>query len=270
MTRKRVGLALGGGGARGMAHVGVLQVLEREGFPIDCIAGTSVGSLVGAAYAAGLRGERLTTMALQMRWRDIGNLVWPRDGLVSFAKLESFLVNVMGDLTFADLQIPYAAVAANLAAGNPVILKTGRVAPAVRASCSVPGIVTPVDMDGLRLVDGGMANNLPISVVRDMGADLVIAVGLATPPGGQPRGIFNIGIATVEHLIIGAGDDPATADVYIPIPLWGLGSLIRLSAGEKLIALGRQAAEQALPAIEAALGRSYPTLEQDSREDKDA
>lgn len=254
--RARVGLALGGGGARGLAHVGVLLVLEREGIPIGCIAGTSVGSVVGAAYAAGLRGEQLREMALQIRWRDIARPVWPRDGLVSFAGLESFLVSVAGELTFADLKIPYAAVAADLATGQPVVLRTGRVAPAVRASCSVPGLVTPVEMDGRQLVDGGMANNLPISVARDLGADLVIAVGLATPPGDQPKGVLAIGISAVEYLIIGAADDPATADVYIPIPLWGLGSVLRLSAGEKLIALGQQAAEQALPAIRAALERS--------------
>jgi NTE family protein len=246
IERKRVGLALGGGGAR---------VLEREGIPVDCVAGTSAGALVGAAYAAGLRSERLVEIARRMHWRDVAGPAWSRNGFISFAKMEAFSKRVLGDLDLADLAIPYAAVAADLATGEIVILKEGRLASALRASCSVPGAATPLEWNDRLLVDGGMVNNLPISVVRDLGADLVIAVGLATPPGDQPKGLLAIGVAAVEHLIIGAGDDPAAADVYIPVPLWGLSSLIRLSAREKVIALGQQAAEQALPAIRAALAQ---------------
>jgi NTE family protein len=254
IERKRVGLALGGGGARGLAHIGVLQVLGREGIAVDCIAGASIGSLVGAGYAAGLRGESLLQVALQLRWRDVSRPVWPRRGFVSFGKMERFLTRLLGERDLSDLEIPYAAVAADLVTGELVVLKEGRLASAVRASCSVPGVVTPLKLNGRLLVDGGMANNLPISVVRDLGADMVIAVGLATPSRERPKGVMATGVAAIEHLIIGAGDDPTTADVYIPIPLWGLSSLIRLSAREELIALGRQGAEQALPAIRAELG----------------
>jgi NTE family protein len=253
MQRKRLGLALGGGGARGMAHVGVLRVLEREGIAIDCIAGTSVGSVVGAIYAAGLRSDRLMEAALQVRWRQIGRLVWPRQGFVSFDRLESYVVDMIGDVTFADLEIPYAAVAADLAAGEQVVLREGRVARAVRASCSVPGIVTPVEVNGRLLVDGGVINNLPISVVRGLGADVVIAVGLGAPPGSYPRGAFQMGMAAIDSLLIHAADDPATADVHIPIPVRGLGSLVRTSRRHRFIALGRQSAEAALPAIRAAM-----------------
>jgi NTE family protein len=253
MSRKRVGLALGGGGARGMAHVGVIRVLEREGIPIDCIAGTSAGSLVGASYAAGIRDQRLLEMALHLRWRDIARLVWPRQGFVSFERMESFLVRTVGDRTFADLEMPYAAIAADLATGEQVVLKEGRLAPAVRASCSVPGLVTPVEVNGRLLVDGGIVNNVPISVVRDLGADVVIAVGLGAPPGRFPRGPLQIAIAALEVLLIRAADDPTTADVHLPIPVWGLGSMVRTSRRHLLISLGVQTAEQALPAIRAAL-----------------
>ena len=252
--RKRVGLALGGGGARGMAHVGVIRVLEREGIPIDCIAGTSAGSLVGAVYAAGLRGHRLLEMALQIRWRDIAQLVWPRQGFVSFARLEAFLGNLLGDLSFEDLDLPYAAVTADLATGEQVVLQEGRLAPAVRASCSVPGIVTPVEIDGRFLVDGGVANNLPISVVRDLGAGVVIAVGLGAPPGDIPHGPLQTAVAALDFLLIHAADDPATADVHLPIPVWGLGSMVRTSRRHRFVSIGQQAAENALPAIQAALG----------------
>jgi NTE family protein len=251
--RKRVGLALGGGGARGLAHIGVLRVLEREGIPVDLIAGTSVGSLVGAAYAAGWRAERLEEMSGRIRWRDLARPTWPHNGIVSFARLEAFLVRILGDLTFNDLTIPYTAVASDLVSGELVLLNEGRLAPAVRASCSVPGVVTPLKKDGRLLVDGGMVNNLPISVVRGMGADVVLAVGLVTPSGERPKGLVATGVAAVEHLVVGAGDDPATADVYLAVPLWGLGSLVRLSAREALIALGQQVAAGALPAIRAVL-----------------
>ncbi|MGD2207619.1 MAG: patatin-like phospholipase family protein [Anaerolineae bacterium] len=253
LDRRRVGLALGGGGARGFAHLGVIQVLEQEGVPVDCVAGTSVGSLVGAAYAAGLRGGRLLDLALKIRWRDVARPAWPRNGLVSFARMEPYIIRLLGDLTFAELEIPYAAVAADLVTGEEVILREGRLAPAVRASCSVPSVVTPLELDGRFLVDGGMINNLPISVVRDLGADIVLAVGLAAPPGDRPKGLLSTAITAIEHLLIKAGDDPATADVYIPLPFWGLASIVRLSKGEESVALGRQAAVQALPAIKAAL-----------------
>ena len=252
-NRKRVGLALSGGAARGLAHVGVLRVLERERVPVDYIAGTSAGSLVGAAYAAGLRGDRLEQLALEARWRRLARPTWSRYGLVSFAKLESWLVGIIGDLTFADLAVPCAAVATDLETGQPVILSEGRVAPAVRASCSVPGIVPPLELDGRMLTDGGVSNNLPISVVRDMGADIVIAVDLMIPLGRRPAGLMEVGVASIRYLIARAGDSPATADLYIGIPLWGIGSLVRLSAGKWLMAVGRQAAEQVMPDIKAAL-----------------
>jgi NTE family protein len=251
--RKRVGLALGGGGARGMAHVGVIRALERGGVPVDCIAGTSAGSVAGAAYAAGLSADQLLELALQIRWRDIMRPIWPRQGFISFARLESYFARVIGDPTFDDLKIPYAAVAADLATGKQVVLREGRVARAVRASCSVPGIVTPVEVDGRMLIDGGVVNNLPISIVRDLGADIVIAVGLALPPGDYPRGLLRIGIAAIEYMILNAGDDPATADVHLPIPVWGLGTMVRTSQRHRMIALGQQIAEQSLPEIRALL-----------------
>jgi NTE family protein len=251
--RKRVGLALGGGGARGVAHVGVIRLLEREGIPIDCIAGTSAGSLVGAAYAAGLGAQELLDLALGLRWHHIARLAWPRRGFVSFEKLEQWLVDTLGDVTFADLRIPYAAVAADLATGEQITLRQGRLAPAVRASCSTPGIVIPVEIDGRLLSDGGVINNLPISVVRQLGADVVIAVGLGAPPGEYPKNTLQMAVAALDYLLMRAADDPATANVHLPIPMWGPSSFVRTSRRHRFISLGQQTAERALPAIRAAL-----------------
>ncbi len=253
MGRKRVGLALSGGGARGAGHVGVLEVLDREKVPVDCIAGASAGSLVGAAYAAGLRGQRLVELTQQIRWRHAARLTWPRDGLVSFAPLEKYLIRTLDDLSFADLNIPFAAVATDMATGEQVVLREGRVAPAVRASCSVPGIVTPIELGGRLLADGGVANNLPISVVRDMDADVVIAVSLFKPQGRRPMGLTGILVAALEYLLVRAGDDPTTADVCITLPMAGLGSILKPSGAKGSMALGRQMAEEAMPAIKALL-----------------
>lgn len=253
VNRKRVGLALGGGGARGMAHVGVLRVLEMEGIPIDCVAGTSAGSLVGAVYAAGLRGDRLMEMALTLRWHHIASLVWPRRGLVSFAKLERYMAEQIGDPAFADLEIPYAAVAADLATGEQVVLRKGRVAPAVRASCSVPGVVTPVEVDGRLLGDGGVTNNLPVSTVRDMGAERVIGVDVCSPPYPRPGGALGVGFMVAEMLVRRAGGGLDAADCLVSPDLSGF-SYVRFERRQELIALGKQAAEEALPRIRALLG----------------
>ncbi|MFN2226639.1 MAG: patatin-like phospholipase family protein [Anaerolineae bacterium] len=250
---KRLGLALSGGGARGMAHVGILQTLDEAGIPITCIAGTSAGSLAGAAYAAGYRGPRLEELARGIRWRDIARPARSRAGLFSFDPLESYLDHLLGDRTFADLEIPYAAIAAEVDTGRTAILREGRLVPAVRASCSVPGLVTPTEINGRRLVDGAIANNLPISVARDLGADAVVAVNLHPRPPEPPRFGQQIALASFLYLLLAAGDDPATADVYLPVPVYGLNSLVRLSKRRELIALGRRVAQDALPAIRATL-----------------
>lgn len=263
MDGKRVGLALGGGAVRGFAHVGVLRVLEREGIEVDCVAGTSIGSVVGLACAVGLTSQQIHELALRFRWRDIGRPVWPRQGFFTFARLEAFLIDVLGDLTFGDLEKPFAAVATDLATGEQVILRQGRVAPAVRASCSVPGLVVPVPLEGRILVDGGIVNSLPISVVRGLGADVVIAVGLHSPSAGYPSGPFRIGIAAIEYLIVHAGDDPADADIHMPIPARGLRSLAFTSHRDRLVSMGERVAEQALPEIRAALGEKPPEAGQD-------
>jgi NTE family protein len=159
---------------------------------------------------------------------------------------------MLGDRTFADLPIPYACVAFDLETCQPVVLREGRRATAVRASCSIPGVVTPVEWDGHLLVDGWGVNNLPISAARELGADEVIAVSLHAPLGRRPGGIEEIALVTLKAAITRASDDPATADVYIPVPLTGLSSLVRVSQAMRMVEAGRQAAERAMPAIRAA------------------
>lgn len=170
-------MALGGGAARGLAHIGVLKVLEENAITVDFIAGTSVGSLVGGAYASGISIKELIELAHQIRWRDIGSLTLSRMGLSSNARLEEFIRARFPVTSFEQMRIPLAVVATDLATGRMVVFNEGDAALAIRASCAIPGIYTPVVDDKKRmLADGALVNNLPASIVRAMGADRVIAV----------------------------------------------------------------------------------------------
>ena len=253
--RKRVGLALGGGSVRGLAHLGVLTVLERERIPIDVVAGTSVGSLIGAAYCAGVGVSQLIELAEHFKWRSIASLTWPTRGLFSFAKLEQWLVALLGDLDFSDLAVPLAVVATDLDDGHPVILKSERLAPAVRASCTVPGLVRPVRMNGKRLVDGGISDNLPVSAVRAMGADYVIAVDMCRPTTRPHWGPLGVATHALEILVRHSGGGLMAADCLISPDLTGI-SYFRFTRRQELIARGATAAEETMPAIRAALTSS--------------
>lgn len=184
---RKVGLALSGGGARGLAHIGVLKVLEQEGVPIDCLAGTSMGGLIAAGYAAGLSPNFLEQEALRMgslrRLLALADPSLPRRGLFEGQKVRQYLVGHLGDRAFDDLRLPLALVTVDLNSGREVILREGRVADAVRATVALPGIFTPVEWDGQLLVDGGLLDNLPADAVRQMGADVVIAVDVTTDNG---------------------------------------------------------------------------------------
>jgi NTE family protein len=178
LTQPTIGLALSGGAARGLAHVGVLRALEEHKIKIDFIAGTSAGSIVGAAYAAGMKIDQIEALGRSLRWRDIGRVTMSRLGFQSNERLEQFLRDRLPILRFEDLPIPLAAVATDLKTGAAVIMQgEGDVSFAVRASCTIPGWYVPViDKDGRHLVDGGLVAVVPVSVARSMGADIVIAI----------------------------------------------------------------------------------------------
>jgi NTE family protein len=218
-ARPRIGLVLSGGGARGLAHVGVLKVLERERVPIDVIAGTSMGAIIGGLYASGMRADELERELLKVDWDDLfANRVARRElsqrrkeqdyelasalefglrdgefrvplGTVSSRGLESLLrrytLPVRSISEFDRLPIPFRAVATDMETGKPVVLDGGDLALALRSSMSVPGVFAPTEVDGRILGDGGLVDNLPIDVVRRMGADIVIAVNIGTPLAGR-------------------------------------------------------------------------------------
>jgi NTE family protein len=244
--RPSVGLALSGGVARGNAHVGVLRVLEENNIPVDYIAGTSAGSLVAAAYAAGMSVDEIANIGQNMRWRDIGRVTLSRLGVQSNARMEEFARARLPVKRFEDLRIPLAIVATDLKTGSAVILTEGDVAFAIRASCALPGWYVPVtDEHGRQLVDGGLVANIPTAAVRGLGADIVIAVDVNSEGAkfiGPPQSV--IGVLLQSIMVVqrtAAIHQLHDADVVIR-PKTGHIRWDEMGRVEELIALGEQAA----------------------------
>jgi NTE family protein len=190
----KLGYALGGGAARGLFQIGVLSVLEEYGVTPDIIAGTSMGSVIGAMYASGLKARDLKQIAYGIDWKRVMRLTdivaLPRSGIIHGKRIMALLKSVLGDITFSQLQFKYAAVAADLYSGQQVIFTEGSLIDAIRASISIPGIFKPVYYSGRYLVDGGLVNVVPVSVCRDLGADFVIAVNVIPDPGSGVMPVF--------------------------------------------------------------------------------
>ncbi|MEA2039091.1 MAG: patatin-like phospholipase family protein [Thermodesulfobacteriota bacterium] len=176
----KVGIALGSGSSKGWAHIGAIKALTEAGIHIDYIAGTSIGAVVGAAYASG-KIAILEDVVLQLDWKQIVYLldvVFPKSGMIDGNKIAEFIRSQVGAKLIEELPLPFAAVSTDLATGREVVIKEGDIIEAVRASISVPGIFTPISKEDMILLDGGLVNPVPVSVVRNMGADFVIAVDL--------------------------------------------------------------------------------------------
>jgi NTE family protein len=270
-----IGLVLSGGGARGLAHIGVLRVLEREGIPVDFLVGTSMGGLIAAGYAAGMSSydmeqeARIVTQKRKLvRMVDPG---LPRGGLLHGQRVCAFFKHLFGEKTFTELELPLAVVAVDLITHQEVVLDSGSVAMALRATTSLPGLFIPLEMNGMRLTDGGVLNNLPVDVARKMGAERVIAVdiGMRDQQGigrwmGNRRWIpesisdtlavmddtlYTLRIAEQEHKL---DQYPPDLLIYPDIP-----KNINVIAGygrvAELIASGERAAKEHLPELESLL-----------------
>jgi NTE family protein len=243
-----VGLALGGGAVRGIAHIGVLKALEERNVEIGMIAGTSVGSLIGALYCGGLGWKEIWDRVREMSWGDLVQINWSGMGLAKTKRMEDVLVELLGDIDFGDLRIPLRAVAVDITSAEEVVIESGSVAQAVRASASIPAIFAPVESEGRLLVDGGVANNLPVDVARDMGARTVIAVDL-NPEAAEPRrpaNLLDIMYRTFAILMWNTSSlGREEADILIQ-PKIGEFSFHDFSQAEKLFELGEEAANRAL------------------------
>jgi NTE family protein len=208
------GLTLSGGGARGLAHIGVLRALEKANIQPDYLSGTSMGGVIAAAYASGLSPDEIEQIALKYAsvrklW-GLADPTLPRRGLLQGERLLAFFEKHMHGCTFADLRVPLTLIAVDLNSRKEVHLREGSVAEAVRATVSIPGLLTPVERNGQRLVDGGLLNNLPVDVVQSMGADVTLGVDVYSNNGGpsfwQELGQTRVLSQTIGDLIMVLGD----------------------------------------------------------------
>ncbi|MCU0291340.1 MAG: patatin-like phospholipase family protein [Thermoanaerobaculaceae bacterium] len=256
-VRPKVGVALGGGGARGFAHIGVLRVLEQEKIPVDLVVGTSVGALIGALYADTGRVLDAELAALRVQKEDLfdyGALSLLSGGLVKGEKLERFVTSHVRARTIEQLRVPYAAVAVELRTGQTAVFEAGPVARAVHASAAIPGVFVPVEIDGITYVDGGVTAPVPAAIARRKGADVVIAVAIpAAVPADSPRTPVGVVLHTVSIMAAEIGRLHASeADVVVE-PFVGDVGYDDFSQAKRLIEAGEEAARAALPRIRAAL-----------------
>lgn len=246
----RVCLALGGGAARGFAHIGVIQVLEEAGIRTHCVAGTSAGSLVAALYATGRTGSDLAKLAIRMDESAITDWSFPGRGVIRGEALARYVRQHTGGKLIEQLPMPLGIVATDLNTGDGVLFRRGDVGQAVRASSAVPAVFQPVSIQNREYVDGGLVAPVPVRYAREMGADVVVAVDISTPPEGQATGdAFSLLLQTFS--IMGKSINQLElrqADVVIRPALAGVGSA-DFTARQKAISAGRAAAQQQLPAL---------------------
>jgi NTE family protein len=256
--RPKVGLALGGGFARGIAHIGVLRVLEQHQIPVDFIAGTSVGALIAAAYASGTSLDEMTRQGITTRFSDFGRWTLSRMGMASNERLEDLLRRLTSARFFSEMKIPLGIVATDVISGESVHFTEGEIGPALRASCAYPGLFLPVEHRGRILVDGFLTEAVPAQAVEKMGAELVISVHLE--PGliqAKPRNTIEV-ISRSFSIIQTSALQPwrAATDVLIEPDvhhiLWD-----EFVKTPELVFAGESAARAAMPKIQAAMeGRS--------------
>lgn len=193
-ARPRIGIAMGGGFARGLAHVGILHVLEAEGIPIDFVAGTSVGAVMGAMYCSGVSVKEMIEIAHLVRFRDFARWTVSRFGFCTNDRMAPFLRKLMKCSTFEELKVPLAVTATDFVTGEGVVFRTGSLIDAIRASCAYPGMFLPIQHNGRLLIDGLLAYPVPAKPVRDMGAERVISVYLSAHWVDRkgPRHVFDV------------------------------------------------------------------------------
>jgi NTE family protein len=246
-----LGLALGGGFARGIVHVGVLKALEEENIPVSFVAGTSVGALIGAAYCSGVTPAELEGIAARVRFRDLARWTLSRYGFATNQRMISFLNNVLKVKTFDELRTPLAITATDFASGEGVVFRSGPLADPVRASCAYPGVFLPVRVNGRLLVDGMLAHSLPTQPVREMGADRVIAVSLRSrwSESDGPKHIFDvIGQCFAIAQNMNCADARKCADLVLEPDVTGY-RYDDFERSSELVALGESVTRAAIPEI---------------------
>jgi len=258
----RIGLALGGGAARGFAHIGVIQVLEEAGIKPDLVVGTSAGSLVAALYASGRSGQELAATALTMDEGAITDWAFPSRGVIRGEALARYVREQTGGRTIEQMKMPLGIVATDLDSGAPVLFQRGDAGIAVRASSAVPAVFQPVKIGEREYVDGGLVSPVPVRFARQMGAEMVIAIDISSPPDGNPTGdSFKLLMQTVAIMMRSINRfELREADFVLRPTLVGVASA-DFNSRVRAIRAGREVATQMLAELKAkiaALGRAVP------------
>jgi len=251
--RPKIGLALAGGFARGIAHIGVLRAFREAGVPIDYVAGTSVGALIGAGFCAGASLEVMEEIGLHTTFADFGRWTPSWLGLATNQRLEKYLTRMTSATTFAELQVPLAISTTDINAGITIYYSSGPIAPALRASCAYPGLFVPIQYDGRTLVDGFLTSPVPVEGALLLGADVVIAVYLESGGIENPRTAVDI-ISRSFNIIQGHSEFTwrQQADVVIEPDVTSF-AWDDFTKTPELVAAGEQAAAEAMPEVLAAL-----------------
>lgn len=198
-ARPSLGIALGGGAVKGAVHIGVLKALQEAELPVDFISGTSIGAMVGTLYAFGKEPEEIADLAKDMNWLDITSYTFSKFGILSNKAIRKIMIKEIGDVNLEDSPIPLAIIAADVSTGDRVVFKKGSAADAVMASTCIPGVFVPVQLDGRLLVDGGIVEQVPISSLRNMGADYILGIDLSGAQKLQkPKGIIDVILNSIE------------------------------------------------------------------------
>lgn len=245
-----IGLALGGGFARGIAHLGVLRALERGGIRISYIAGVSAGSMVAAAYASGTAVDEIEAVARSMRFRDVARWSLSRFGLADTDRMAVFLKRLLKTNRFEEMRIPLAVVASDLSSGRPVVFRdSGDAVTAIRASCAYPGLFHPVRHEGRLLVDGLVSMEVPAAAVRQMGASHTVSVALPAPESMDPRSIFCVVNRCFQILAIRTEHEWRQQSNVIIEPTVSRVAWDGFRSSGDLIKAGEEAASAVIPAI---------------------
>lgn len=261
MRPPRLGLALGGGAARGFAHVGVIQVLEQNGIRPDLVVGTSAGSLVAALYASGMSAVELERAALAMEEATLTDWTLPLlgRGMLRGEALSRYVRKAVNGMLIEQMRIPLGVLATDLSSGQGIVFRRGDTAQAVRASSAVPGVFSPVPIAGREYVDGGLVAPVPVRQAREMGAELVLAIDISsTPDGNRADGSLEVLLQTFAIMGQSINRHELTgADLVVRPALKGVGSA-DFAARKRSIEAGRIAMKAALPQLQAQLARLRP------------
>jgi NTE family protein len=261
MRPPRIGLALGGGAARGFAHIGVIEVLEENGIHPDIVTGTSAGSLVAALYASGRTGHELEAIALNMDESALTDWSFPGRGLIRGEALAHYIREATGNKPLEQMKIPLGIVATDLDTGKPILFRRGDVGTAVRASSAVPAVFQPVRIGTHEYVDGGLTSPVPVRSARDMGADVIIAVDISQlPDGGDTSNALHMLLQTFSIMGRSINElELKEAEIVLHPKLPGVAGT-DFTVRKKNIEAGREAALAMLPAIKAKVAMQVPLL----------